>query len=55
MRRDYKVCDEVRDKQSGLTGTVTQVKANKIRVLYPIHKSVWVSRDSVTRVKAVRS
>jgi len=53
VRRDYKVGDTVRDKQSGLTGTVTQVRL-KLRVLYPINKSVWVSRDSVTPVKAVR-
>jgi hypothetical protein len=48
--RDYKVGDTVRDKASGLCGTVTQVRI-KLRVLFPINKTVWVSRYSVELVK----
>ena len=45
-KRDYKVGDTVRHVPSGLCGTVTQVRL-KLRVHFPINKTVWVSRMDV--------
>ena len=47
--KDYKIGQDVRHIESGAVGTITQVRL-KLRVLFPVSKSVWLSRSDVESV-----
>jgi hypothetical protein len=55
MRREYKVGEDVELLAPQLpnaptVGTVTRVTKNKVLVLFPIHKYVWLDRLAVSGV-----
>jgi len=55
MRKEFKVGQGVRLLNQPANaineGTITQVGRYKVRVLFPINKTVWVSKDSCKAVK----
>lgn len=57
MRRDMKVGQSIVvpewEKMQSMVcyGTITQVTKNKVRVLFPVRKFVWLDESQVKRVR----